>query len=98
MITRIVKMSFQENLAEKFIPIFENSCHKIRAFDGCLSLTLHRDKNNECIFFTYSIWENEQALENYRESLLFKTTWAATKVLFEKKPEAWTLETLHQLH
>lgn len=42
--------------------------------------------------FTLSHWESEENLEQYRQSELFKSTWAKTKVLFREKAQAWTLE------
>jgi heme-degrading monooxygenase HmoA len=44
--------------------------------------------------FTVSIWESEDDLNAYRNSELFENTWAKTKVLFNDKPEAWSLEFL----
>jgi heme-degrading monooxygenase HmoA len=91
MIARIVKMTFNEGFEEKFLDIFNNSCDEIRASEGCEGLILYRDEHNTSIFFTYSFWNSHDALNNYRESMLFKTTWAATKVLFADKPEAYSL-------
>jgi quinol monooxygenase YgiN len=51
---------------------------------------LLQDENDKNIFFTYSIWENDEALQAYRNSELFETTWAKTKILFAGKPEAWS--------
>ena len=95
--TRIVKLSFNPQQVEKFKNIFENSKEMIRGFDGCCHLKLLQDKNNTNIFFTYSRWENEDFLEKYRNSELFKITWKATKAMFNNKPEAWTVELLCQL-
>ncbi len=44
------------------------------------------------VLFTYSHWESEAALETYRHSELFAEVWAATKVLFNAKPEAWSVQ------
>jgi heme-degrading monooxygenase HmoA len=35
-----------------------------------------------------SFWETEEALELYRSSELFRSTWAKTKLLFDEKPQA----------
>ena len=48
--------------------------------------------NNPEIFFTYSYWNDEQDLENYRKSELFKTVWAKTKMFFNDKPLAWSVD------
>lgn len=97
MFVRIVKMGFQEEKIPEFLSNFEENKEKIRGFQGCKFLELYRDKHNTNRFFTYSYWENEEALENYRNSELFKAVWAKTKVLFNEKPEAWSVDKLVSL-
>jgi hypothetical protein len=92
MIKRIVKLTFREEAVPEFLDIFEDSKLKIRAFEGNLYLELLRDVARPDVFFTLSFWENEAALDRYRASELFKTTWAKTKALFAEKPEAWSVE------
>lgn len=91
MIKRIVKLTFRAEEVDNFKSIFEATNESIRTFPGCQHLELLQCTNPENIFFTYSFWENENALEQYRQSELFKTTWSKTKVLFADKPEAWSL-------
>ena len=93
MFTRIVKMEFQENKVAQFLTNFETAKHKIRTFKGCMHLELWRDKNQPTIFFTYSKWEKENDLENYRNSELFKGVWATTKPMFANKAGAWSVDT-----
>ncbi len=83
-------MTFLPEKTEDFLAIFNTSKNKIRNFDGCLHLELWQDADNPNVFTTHSHWENAEALENYRQSELFKTTWANTKVLFAEKPQAWS--------
>ena len=97
MIVRIVKMTFKPETVNQFLAVFENSKEKIRAFECCEHLKLLQEKKEGNIFFTYSYWQSETHLNNYRHSELFKDTWAKTKVLFADKPEAWSLNKLHQL-
>jgi len=92
MIKRIVKLTFQDDKIDKFLQIFETSKSKIRNFEGCQHVELLQTKSPKNVFFTFSIWENETALENYRHSELFRNTWAQTKVLFSDKPAAWTVD------
>ncbi len=92
MIKRIVKLTFQPELVPDFMAIFEESKDKIRAFEGNLHLELLRDTAQPNVLFTFSFWENEAALEHYRQSDLFRNTWAKTKVLFAEKAAAWTVE------
>ncbi|TRO63377.1 putative quinol monooxygenase [Christiangramia sabulilitoris] len=97
MFVRIVKMGFEPGKIEEFLNNFEEVKSRIRNFEGCEFLELYRDKDNTNRFFTYSYWKDEQALENYRKSDLFKTVWADTKILFNEKPEAWSVDKLVSL-
>ena len=94
MIIRIVKMSFQPDKTDDFLKIFNKSKEKIASVEGIISLKLVRDINNKNIFFTISKWEDESFLNKYRKSQLFQNTWSKTKVLFNKKPEAWSTESI----
>ncbi|MDV6166976.1 antibiotic biosynthesis monooxygenase family protein [Flavobacterium sp. DG1-102-2] len=94
MFVRIVKMGFHEDKVEAFLNNFEQVKQDIRNFPGNRFLELYRDKNNPNVFFTYSYWEDEADLENYRNSELFIEVWAFTKQLFSQKPEAWSVDKL----
>lgn len=94
MFVRIVKLSFKPEKIKTFLKNFENQKELIRNFKGCRLLELYRDKTNPEIFFTYSYWETEQDLENYRNSELFKGIWANTKIYFNDKPGAWSVDKL----
>jgi len=97
MFVRIVKMTFQEDKVSEFLQNFNSVKDKIRNVNGCRLLELYRDKDNPSIFFTYSYWEREQDLENYRLSELFTGVWAVTKPLFAQKAEAWSVDKLVSL-
>jgi len=84
-------MHFREDSLDKFQEIFEAARPLIQAFSGCQSVELLKDLSNPSIRFTYSLWNSESDLENYRNSELFKTTWAKTKLLFAEKPMAWSV-------
>ncbi len=92
MFVRIVKMQFQEDKVNLFIENFNAVKEKIRAFEGNELLELYQDKNNPTLFFTYSYWQTEAHLENYRNSALFKKVWSETKIYFNAKPEAWSVD------
>jgi heme-degrading monooxygenase HmoA len=98
MFVRIVKMGIKESNIEDFLHNFEKNKSQIRNFKGCKLLELYRDKTNQNIFFTYSYWETETDLENYRQSELFKSVWAFTKTLFNAKPEAWSVDKIETLN
>ncbi len=92
MLVRIVRMTFQPDKLGEFSAIFSASKAKIRAFPGCLFLELWQDADNPNVRITHSRWESAAALEAYRHSELFRTTWAATKVLFAGKPLAFSAQ------
>ncbi len=94
MIKRIVKLTFKPELLPEFMQVFEASAPLIRQFPGCVHMELLENLAAPNILFTFSIWENESDLELYRQSELFKDTWAKTKVLFEAKAEAWSVTTI----
>ena len=89
---RIVKMTFDPERVNEFLTNFEEVKQQIRTFEGVKHLELLNDKNKPNIYFTYSIWESEEHLNNYRHSDLFKSVWAVTKPMFIEKAEAWSIE------
>jgi heme-degrading monooxygenase HmoA len=46
---------------------------------------------------TYSIWDSEEVLEQYRDSELFKSVWTFTKTLFSDKPTAFSAKKIEEL-
>jgi len=92
MLVRIVKMGFHPENIETFLADFEEKKEYIRKSPGCRLLELYRGQQDKTIFFTYSYWDSEEDLNNYRNSELFKDVWSRTKVLFNKKPEAWSVD------
>ena len=97
MFVRIVKLSFHEENVAAFLENFESIKDRIRSAPGNRLLELYQDKNNKSIFFTYSYWETEADLENYRNSAFFDEVWCFTKKLFNAKPEAWSVDKLASL-
>jgi autoinducer 2-degrading protein len=97
MFVRIVKLSFHQENIPAFLENFEEMKEKIRNAPGNRLLELYQDKDNPEIFFTYSYWEQESDLENYRHSELFLDVWSFTKKLFNAKPEAWSVDKLVSL-
>lgn len=91
MLIRIVKLTLKKENIASFEQIFEETKNFIRNFEGCLHLELYQDREHSNIFFTYSQWEKEENLETYRKSEFFRNVWGKTKLLFEDKPEAWSV-------
>jgi quinol monooxygenase YgiN len=91
MITRIVRMEFQPAHVDDFLAHFNTIKSLIRNFPGVQHLELHRDANRSNVFYTYSKWNGESDLEAYRDSELFKVTWAQVKLWFGEEPQAFSL-------
>ncbi len=92
MITRIVKMNVNVLDVKKFKDLVQAYQNKILAAQGCKQVNIMCDKKIKTKFFSYSIWESEQDLENYRNSEMFKKTWNEVKQLFSSPAQAWTVE------
>lgn len=90
MIVRIVKMEFLNDRSEAFAEFSRSIQGKIRAVKGCLHLDLLRDIEQKNIFFSYSFWESEEDLENYRCSEFFLDTWGKVSPWFKEKARAWS--------
>lgn len=97
MVKRIVKMEFEEKYIKEFQQLFDLNMSKIRNFEGCEYLELWQDISDQSVFMTYSYWRSEEHLNNYRHSVLFNDVWSKTKMMFAAKPQAWSMDTLHQL-
>jgi hypothetical protein len=98
MLLRIVKMTFRPEAVATFRANFDQNKAQIRAFPGCAHLELWQDRQQPALFFTYSWWQAEADLENYRQSALFRQVWAQTKALFAAPAEAWSLQGLENVN
>ena len=98
MLIRIVKMTFREDKVGDFLQLFEETKKKIRSFKGCSHLELLKDINHSNVFFTYSYWNDESHLDDYRHSDLFEEVWSKTKILFAEKPAAFSLKKFIEVH
>ncbi len=82
MLVRTVRMTFRPDAVEEFLTMFEGVAPQIRAVEGCRHLELWEDARYPNILTTYSLWDGPAALDAYRESALFRSTWARTKAWF----------------
>jgi len=83
-------MQFHNDKLNEFFLLFDKINNKISSFEGCHGMRLIQDESDPCILFTYSVWEDSEALDKYRNSDLFLKTWPIVKLLFSRKPEAWS--------
>ncbi len=85
-------MTFREDKTEDFLQLFDQYKEAIRNQPGCTHLELLHDLQQTNSYSTYSHWESEQELNNYRHSDIFGKVWPATKALFSEKPIAHSFE------
>ena len=96
MIIRMVKMTIEDSRCEDFKDFTDSIADTIRGFEGCTHLKILQEINRHNIYFSYSIWETEEDLNNYRNSEFFKKTWSKAKELFCAPPEAWSFDIPHE--
>jgi quinol monooxygenase YgiN len=95
MIKRIVAMDLLPGMEGRFLDIFDMAKKHIRSREGCRGLEILRSSENNIVtIWTISLWDSEEALDQYRTSDLFKQTWSAVKPLFSAKARAWTLTSI----
>ncbi|MGB1040866.1 MAG: putative quinol monooxygenase [Flavobacteriales bacterium] len=93
MLIRIVKLTIHPDKIEEFKSIYESHMKLIRNQNGCSKLELLQEKGRYSnVVMTYSYWNSENDLQNYRDSELFLKVWKTVKPLFCAKPEAWSVE------
>lgn len=91
MITRIVKLEFDEDQTEEFLRFFDTVANQINDFPGCKGMKLYQDIERPNIIITYSYWNSEEELSNYRNSDVFNEIWPKIKPWFSAKPVAWSV-------
>ena len=91
MVTRIVKLEFHPDKVKDFMTYFDTIKEQVNSFPGCIGMKLYQDISNPHVIMTYSHWESEKDLDNYRNSDTFSVIWPSIKPWFNAKPEAWSL-------
>jgi len=96
MIVRIVRMTLRSDAIDSFLALYDSVSPSIRAQAGCRGLRLVREVGRPGVLSTISLWDTADALESYRGSELFRTTWSATRTFFETRAEAWSHEVIRE--
>ena len=92
LIQRIVKMTFKPEYCSDFEEYFATIKDRVGHQPGCSGVKLLKDKSENGVYFTYSIWDSAEDLERYRHTELFGQVWPKVKAWFGAKPEAWSTE------
>lgn len=90
-------MTFRSEACDEFLRIFDKYKHQIRNAKGCVHLSMLQCKEEPYVFFTYSKWNDENALDDYRYSSTFKEVWPQVKIHFAAPAEAWTVDELVEM-
>jgi len=85
-------MTFAEENVPAFLEIFKASRDRIRSYPGCRRLELLQDYHLPHVYSTYSHWDSEEALNNYRKSELFGSVWKPTKALFAEPAQVFSFK------
>jgi len=96
MIKRIVKLTIKEGEKESYIATFHKNKKTIVGFEGCSHVESWQAVYPKNVFFTYSFWDSDEALNNYRNSDFFKKVWTNLKPKFSAKAEAWSVNVLEE--
>lgn len=88
MLLRTVRMTFDPSRVEAFLALFAEARPKILAQPGCRHLELWQDARFPNVLTTFSRWDDDDALQAYRHSDLFRGTWKRTTPMFAAAPVA----------
>ena len=88
MLLRTVRMTFAPARLGEFMDLFGHARDRIAAAPGCRHLELWQDARFPNVLTSFSRWDGPEALEAYRQSDLFRETWARTTPLFAAAPVA----------
>ncbi|MFZ1687538.1 MAG: antibiotic biosynthesis monooxygenase family protein [Flavobacteriales bacterium] len=94
MVVRVVKMTFRQEECARFLELFAGWRQRISIFPGCRHLELLHATDDTRVFMTYSEWDSDSDLENYRKSDVFASVWPTVKAMFEEPAAAWSMERL----
>jgi quinol monooxygenase YgiN len=96
MIVRVVKLQFDERTHEEAQRHLLGIVPTVRQWPGCTHLEVLFDENRIGRILTYSHWESVEALNEYRNSMVFRKFWAGVKPHLAKPTEAYTMRrTVH---
>lgn len=92
-LVRFVTMRFRPEAVDTFLEVFHEVQPKIAACPGCHGVAVARNPLEPDSWYTISEWDDANALDAYRYSELFATTWKRTKPLFRAPASAqsWIL-------
>lgn len=91
-IQRIVKMTFELDRCDDFQQFFTEIKTQIESQPGCEGVKLLKDYEESGVFFTFSVWKDQDSIDAYRQTELFGKVWPTVKEWFADKPQAWSTQ------
>ena len=98
MLIRLVRMYFRPDEVERFLTMYEQTRPIIASQPGCRSVQLVRQIDDPAAFATWSIWDDQAALDAYRRSEFFRSFWPEVRALFRAPAEAVSFEQIEFHH
>lgn len=95
MITRIIKLATKDT-PEDFMEYMNEVIPEFSAMEGCQQVEVLRGKINEHIFFIYTIWKNNTALNKFRHSEFNQVFWNKLMEMSESRPQVWSVENIFE--
>lgn len=87
-------MTIDADRQDDFESVFSGARSKIASFNGCQELRMLKAIDSTGVYTTVSTWTNQDALEQYRQSDLFKKTWSTVKPMFTARAVAYSYNEL----
>lgn len=94
---RLVKLTFRPDATAAFRAILTEARPVILAQPGCFHMEAWEDLNDPTVYYTYSRWVSQVALDEYRSSKAFGRFWPRTKTLFAAPPQTVSAQRLLEL-
>lgn len=91
MLLRIVRLELQKEKVQDFVQLFKENKEKIASSAGCHHLEMCTDAKYPHVIYTFSKWDSEDSLNNYRKSDFFSILWPQITALFSGKPQVFSL-------
>lgn len=98
MLIRLVRMQFRPQDVATFLALYEHVEPIIAAQPGCRSVQLVRQIDDPAAFATWSVWDDQIALDAYRRSDFFRGFWPEVRALFRAPAEAVSFEQVDVSH
>lgn len=95
-LVRVVRMKFRPETSKTFQAFFYETQTVVASMPGCLFVDLFQDFQDQDAFYTLSLWESEEHLNQYRASDKFGEIWKYTKSLFGAPPAAYSLKPIQR--